>query len=95
MPFSAQSRFEGSRVLHFAQDERTLHFRDALDFREFFKDEAVIGFQVFHDDFQKEVVDSADGITFHDFVDVGDGFMELPDVFIVVGGEGDVAEDDG
>ncbi len=61
-----------------------MHFRDALDFGKFFQHEPVIRLKVFYDHFQEKVVDAADGIAFHDFVDRADRFAELADVLFVV-----------
>ena len=77
-------RFQGGRMLDFVQDEGALHFRDAPDFGEFFQYEPVVRLKVFHDHFQKKVMDAADGIAFRDFVDRADRFAELADMFLVV-----------
>ena len=75
---------QGGRMLDFVQDEGALHFRDAPDFGEFFQYEPVVRLKVFHDHFQKKVVDAADGIAFRDFVDRADRFAELADMFLIV-----------
>ena len=74
-------------MLYFAKDKRALHFHNPVYFGQLFKSKPVVGIQVLDDNLQKEIVDAACGITFHNLINILYLLFETLDMLVIVYGQ--------